>query len=60
MTPHKEPTPASEEEKEIELLRLKLELATMREELATLRTINGEQMRALKENARLFNKLDAL
>ena len=57
MAPRKEPTSASENEKEIELLRLKLEVATMREEIQTLRAVNAEQMEALKENCRLFSKL---
>jgi hypothetical protein len=57
MTPRKEPTSPGEKEKEIELLRLKLEVATMREEIQTLRAIHNEQMEALKENARLFQKL---
>ena len=57
MPPRKEPASASEQEKEIEVLRLKLEVATMREEIQTLRAVNGEQMEALKENCRLFSKL---
>ena len=57
MAPRKEPASASEQEKEIELLRLKLEVATMREEIQTLRAVNAEQMEALKENCRLFSKL---
>ena len=36
MAPRKEPVSASEQEKEIELLKLKLEVATMREEMITL------------------------
>ena len=56
MPPRKEPS-AGDQEKEIELLRLKLEVATMREEIQTLRAVNTEQMEALKENARLFQKL---
>ena len=46
MPPRKEPASASEQEKEIELLRLKLEVATMREEIQTLRAVNAEQMEA--------------
>ena len=57
MAPRKEPASTSEQEKEIELLRLKLEVATMREEIQTLRAVNAEQMEALKENCRLFSKL---
>jgi len=57
MPPLKEPASASEQEKEIEMLRLKLEVATMREEIQTLRAVHNEQMEALKENARLFQKL---
>jgi hypothetical protein len=57
MAQRKEASSASEQEKEIELLRVKLELATMREEMQTLRAVNAQQNEALKENARLFNKL---
>ena len=57
MPPRKEPASASDQEKEIEMLRLKLEVATMREEIQTLRAVHNEQMEALKENARLFQKL---
>ena len=57
MPPRKEPASASDREKEIEVLRLKLEVATMREEIQTMRAVHNEQMEALKENARLLQKL---
>ena len=46
-----------DQENECELLRLRLTVAEMREEIQTLRTVNAEMQEALKENSRVFSKM---
>jgi hypothetical protein len=49
--------PPSEKDSEVELLRLKLQVAEMNEEIAKLKAVNASQQESLKENSRLFMKL---
>ena len=46
-----------DQDSECELLRLKLSVAEMREEIQTLRAVNAHLQEAMRENSRVFSKM---